>query len=364
MIKEGLDGITVAQSTISLVDGEEGLLVYRGHWAEEIAKTKNFEEVAYLLWNGHFPTDEKLSDFQGTMKQCRFLSDADETILQNLPVDMDMMSVIRTVLSSKGNDDFGWPSTIEQAIKITSIIPTIIAYRQRCLNGLDPVKPDTKLGHVANYLYMLDGYEPKYSHVKALTAYLVLTMEHGMNASTFAARVISSTESDLVSAVAGAIGAMKGPLHGGAPSGVIELLQNIGTVENAENHLRQLLDNDEKLMGFGHRVYKTEDPRARALKEITSNLSADDPWFDLANQVEKIAINLLGEYKPGRKLYTNVEFYAAAILKALALPTALFTPTFTMSRVVGWIANVFEQNENNRIIRPSSLYIGQMPKQI
>ncbi|WP_408010567.1 citrate synthase/methylcitrate synthase [Pseudalkalibacillus sp. A8] len=361
MIKEGLDGIVTAQSTISLVDGEKGLLVYRGHWAEETAKTKTFEEVTYLLWNNHFPTNAQLTDFQKKMKQQRILTPSDETILGSLPDSMDMMSVIRTVLSSKGNKHFNWSSTIEQGIKITSIIPTIIAYRHRTLNGLDPVKPDPKYDHVANYLYMLNGREPKESHVKALTAYLVLTMEHGMNASTFTARVISSTQSDLVSAVTGAIGAMKGPLHGGAPSGVIDLLQNIGTVENAENHLRHLLEKGEKLMGFGHRVYKTVDPRARALKEITTDLAEDDPWFELANQVERIAIKLLKEYKPGRKLHTNVEFYAAAILKALALPTELFTAIFTMSRVVGWIANVFEQNDNNRIIRPSSLYIGPMP---
>ncbi|WP_261132316.1 citrate synthase/methylcitrate synthase [Bacillus sp. Marseille-Q3570] len=362
MIKEGLDGIVTAQSTISLVDGEKGLLVYRGYWAEEIAKTKSFEETTYLLWNQQLPTNQQLIDFKEKMKAQRSLTSTDETILNALPEDMDMMSVIRTILSSKGTMDFGWPSTIGQATRITSIIPTIIAYRHRSLQGLDPVEPDQKLDHVANYLYMLEGEGPKESHVKALTAYLILTMEHGMNASTFAARVISSTQSDLVSSITGAIGAMKGPLHGGAPSGVIDLLQNIGTADQAENHLRRLIEQGEKLMGFGHRVYKTQDPRARALKAITSELAEDDPWFDLANQVERIAIKLLEEYKPGRKLYTNVEFYAAAILKALALPTDLFTSTFTMSRVVGWIANVFEQNENNRIIRPSSLYIGRMPK--
>ncbi|WP_349410121.1 citrate synthase/methylcitrate synthase [Pseudalkalibacillus sp. SCS-8] len=361
MLKEGLAGVVTAQSRISLVDGEKGQLVYRGYWAEDIAQHKSFEEVMYLLWYQRFPQPVELDTFIQSMKNARVLSETEESILHSLPTNMDMMSVIRTMLSTRGTTDYQWPSTIEEGIQLTALVPTIICYRYRLLNGMGPIMPRKDLDHVSNYLYMLHGTEPRKAHVKALTGYLILTMEHGMNASTFAARVISSTQSDLVSAVAGAIGAMKGPLHGGAPSGVIDLLEEIGSIEKAEPYIRKKLENGELLMGFGHRVYKTMDPRARALRAITSNLTQDDPWFALANQVEQLAIELLDEYKPGRRLYTNVEFYAAAILKALQIPTDLFTPTFTMSRIVGWIANVYEQNENNRIIRPSSEYVGKMP---
>lgn len=362
MIHEGLVGVVTTQSTISLVDGQKGHLVYRGHWAEEIAQKYSFEEVMYLLWFNRLPNSTELTNMKLQMKTARCLTEIDQQIIKNLDQNMDMMSVIRTVLSSKSTPAVEWPSTFEEGIMITASIPTIICYWHHLIHKQEPVAPDKELDHVENYLYMLNGKVPNEGHVRALTGYLILTMEHGMNASTFAARVIASTQSDLISAITGAIGAMKGPLHGGAPSGVIDLLENIGTSENAENYLRSLLESGDRLMGFGHRVYKTQDPRANALKLITSELSGDDPWFDLANKVEETAVHLLHEYKPGRKLYANVEFYAAAILKALELPTELFTPTFTMSRVVGWIANVYEQNGNNRIIRPSSQYVGKMPE--
>src|SRR5699024_964335 len=186
------------------------------------------------------------------------------------------------------------------------------------------------------------------------------TAEHGMNAATFTARVVTSTESDLYSAITGAIGAMKGPLHGGAPSGVLAMLNDIGSMNNVEPWLRKALDNNEKLMGFGHRIYKTNDPRSEALRNITNDLSADDEWFALANHVEHTAISLLKEYKPGRRLYSNVEFYAAAVFRAIDLPEPLYTPTFTASRVAGWCAHVFEQAGNNRIFRPLSEYTGPM----
>ncbi|MCK9905554.1 citrate synthase/methylcitrate synthase, partial [Frankia sp. Cpl3] len=230
--------------------------------------------------------------------------------------------------------------------------------RQARLNGKEPLAPNADLDHTANYLYMLKGEVPKDAHVRALDAYLILTQEHGMNASTFAARVVSSTRSDLVSAITAAIGALKGPLHGGAPSEVTEMIEAIGTKENAEPWMRKKLESGERLMGFGHRVYKTIDPRATALSGVASELSANDPWFDLATHVEKVGMELLKEFKPDRKLHTNVEFFAAAVMRAVGLDDSIFTPTFAVSRVVGWSAHVLEQAANNRIIRPQSNYTG------
>lgn len=360
MVHAGLKGIVAAESKISLVDGEKGQLVYRGEWAADLAKKKSYEEASYFLWNGSFPYGKQLEAFSSDLKKARLLTSYQKEILDLLPEEMDMMAVIRTILSSMGTKDYAFPATLDQGIRILGIVPTIIAYRYRKLIGKAPVEPKSTLSHVANYLYMLKGIAPEESHVKALTAYFILTMEHGLNASTFTARVISSTESDLVSAVNGAIGAMKGPLHGGAPTGVIDLLEEIKRDGDAERVLRRKIENKEKLMGFGHRVYKTKDPRAAALSDITSEFY-DDEEFRLAHEVEDKAVELLQEYKPGRNLYANVEYYAAAILRSIELPTELFTPTFTASRCAGWIAHVYEQNENNRIIRPSSKYTGDIP---
>jgi citrate synthase len=206
---------------------------------------------------------------------------------------------------------------------------------------------------------MLTGKRHSSALIRALEGYMILTMEHGMNASTFTSRVVSSTESDMVSAVTGAIGAMKGPLHGGAPTGVIDMLNEISNKEVAEIWIRQKLERKENLMGFGHRVYRTRDPRAEALSEITKQIGADDEWLELAYYVEKLAVQLLEEYKPGRRINTNVEFYAAAVMKAIDMSPSLFTPTFTVSRMVGWTAHVIEQSLNNTIFRPEAKYIGK-----
>ncbi|GIM48369.1 citrate synthase 1 [Collibacillus ludicampi] len=362
VISIGLEGIVVAETELSLVDGINGLLVYRNHWARDLAIEKTFEEVAHLLWYGHLPDREELNRLKSQLVANRTLPSYVKAAIDLIPSDVDMMSVLRTGVSLLGNAGHDWPPTMDQVISLTAKVPTIVAYRQARLEGREPVEPRSDLDHTANYLYMLKGTEPNQAHVRALDAYLILTQEHGMNASTFSGRVVSSTRSDLISAVTAAIGALKGPLHGGAPSGVIEMMEQIGTPENAEPWLRKALENGERIMGFGHRVYKTRDPRSEALQVVASQLSADDPWFALATHVEKVALKLLEEYKPGRKLNTNVEFYAAAVMRAVGLPDTLFTPTFAVSRTVGWCAHILEQAANNRIIRPESLYIGQMPK--
>ncbi|KOP71191.1 citrate synthase/methylcitrate synthase [Cytobacillus solani] len=362
MIHYGLKGVIAAETKISHVDGEKGQLIYRGYEIGEITKTNSFEETAYLLWNGEFPTDRQLIELKASLINNRELPSYMIDLICSLPDEMDMMSVLRTVISSEGRRNYGWKPTIDQAIRITSMAPAIIAYRKRHLEGKTFIPPKPELNHVENYLYMLNGEVPLKAHVNALETYMILTMEHGMNASTFSARVTASTESDLVSAITSAIGTMKGPLHGGAPSEVITLLNEVHEQGDAEMVIRNKLNRGEKLMGFGHRIYKTVDPRSAALKSKLLTFSGEDEWLDLSMKVEKLGVQILGEVKPGRSLYTNVEFYAAAIMKAVQMEKELFTPTFTASRIVGWSAHILEQAENNVIFRPQSKYIGPVKK--
>lgn len=358
----GLEGVVAGETEIGLVDGEKGYLVYRGYWAKELAVSKSYEEVAYLLWNGHLPDETQLASLKVQMAGERIIPEYLCKMLDLLPASVPLMLVLQSAVAALGDqENTTWPPTLKQAVRLTAILPSIIAYRHRSLQGLAPLEPLPELGHAANYLYLLTGKLPEEAHVRALSAYLILCMEHGMNASTFAGRVVLSTESDICAAVAGSIGAMKGPLHGGAPYEVISMLEDIGTVERAEPWLRNALDNGAKLMGFGHRIYKTKDPRAEALQIATLEMIGKDASFDLALHVEATAIKLLEEYKPGRRLFTNVEFYAAAILKALQLAQEIFTPTFTAGRIVGWTAHLLEQSESNRIFRPQSTYTGPMP---
>jgi citrate synthase len=359
MFSKGLKGIIAAETMISQVDGENGELLYRGYEIKELVKGRAFEEISYLLWHGELPTPEQLTSLKKALIKNRFLHEHTIKVLTTLPEEMDLMSVIRTCVSAEGLQEYGWKPTIEQAIRLTSMIPIIISYRTRLLNGQDIVPPSKDLGHVANYLYMLEGKVPSRAHCDALEMYMILTLEHGMNASTFAARVTASTESEMISSITSAIGTMKGPLHGGAPAGVLAFLEEIDESEDSTlESIRKKIIRGERLMGFGHRVYKTLDPRAQALKTKLMDLVGEDRWLDLAMEVEELSIKALEELKPGRSLYTNVEFYAAAIMKAIHFDPALFTPTFTASRVVGWSAHVLEQAENNTIFRPESNYVG------
>jgi citrate synthase len=361
---KGLEGIVAAETKVGHVDGEKGQLVYRGHWAKDLAIHYTFEEVAHLIWHDSLPNDQELAGLKERMKQDRSLPPHILAIMEQLPANTETMSVLRTCLSALGDASYTWPPTIDQAVRLTAITPTIIAYWFRRQSGLSYIEPHEGLDHVANYMYMITGEVPSMNSVKALSAYFVLTIEHGMNASTFSSRVVSSTESDMVSAVCASIGAMKGPLHGGAPSGVIEMLEEIGAKDNIEPWVRAKLEAGQKIMGFGHRVYKTHDPRAEALKVVSEQIAGSDNWFDLILQIEKTTLELLNEYKPGREIYTNVEYFAAAVMKSIDLPADLFTPTFTASRMVGWTAHVLEQSADNRIYRPQSHYTGLIPEKV
>lgn len=347
---------------ISLVDGEKGRLFYRGLDVKELANHHTFEEVCFLLWYGELPSEEELIKFKENMYSKRRLPRYILNILKHLPNDMDFMSILRTSISALGSQSYTWKPTIEQAIEITAITPSIIAYIYRKNNNLEFIEPSFDKGHVENYLYMLTGEAPKEAHIKALNAYLILTMEQGINASTFAARVITSTESEMVSAVTGAIGAMKGTLHGGAPAKVKEMLDMIGTKKNAERWVRCRLECGLKIVGFGHRIYKVQDPRALILRDVIKSLVGQDALLDLAHYVEQTVLRLLEEYKPGRKLYANVEFYAAAVLKAVEMPEILFTPTYTVSRMVGWTTNILEQSKSSQLFKTQLHYKGLLPK--
>lgn len=350
-----MKGVIAVGTGISHIDGVKGILLYRGYEIGEIIGKKLFEEMAYLLWYGEFPNESQLRELTKQLKAERNVPDYIEGLICQLPKDMEIMAVLRTVISALGIHSYGWKPTIEQAIKLAAVAPIVIAYRKRYMDGKTIVKPDPELDHVANYLYMLKGELPSKAHMNALEKYMILTMEHGMNASTFSARVTVSTESDLVSAITSAIDTMKGPLHGGAPSEVIQLLNEVSQQADVEQVLREKILNGERLMGFGHRIYKTIDPRSAALKNTLQEFEGEDQWLDLAMKVEEIGMKLLAELKPSRKLYTNVEFYAAAIMKAFNMEKELFTA----SRIVGWSAHVLEQSENNVMFRPESEFIGE-----
>ncbi|MGI8477153.1 MAG: citrate synthase [Thermomicrobiales bacterium] len=361
---EGLEDVVAASTALSHVYGEEGRLVYRGYDIHELAGKATFEEVAHLLWIGLLPTGAELAEFNARLGANRQLPAAVIDVLRLLPADALPMDALRTGTSALGavdRADFDDTPDLDEAIALAARFPGILAAFFRLRQGLEPVQ--AKEGHTTaqSYLHQLFGEEPDERHWKSLETYLVLLADHGMNASTFTARVIASTQSDLISALTGAVGALKGPLHGGAPSKVLDMLNDIGTAENVDAWLETALDRGDRLMGFGHRVYKAEDPRAEILREMARTAS-DPAFFALSLETETKALAALNERKPGRRLYTNVEFYSAAVLAAVGLPGDMFTPTFAVARAVGWSAHVLEQVANNRLIRPQSQFVGRTDK--
>ncbi|PHQ80284.1 MAG: citrate synthase/methylcitrate synthase [Coxiella sp. (in: Bacteria)] len=358
----GLEGIAVAETAISDVRGAVGQLVYRGHWVQDLVGKHSYEAVVYLLWNGDLPNEQEEAEFTKYLAGMRELLPYQKQLIELLPKDLTPMEVIRTVVSSIHPQGEPYPPTAEQAADILAKAPVIVAHHYNFHEGKECVAPDATLGHAANYLYMLHHKVPNEGITKALEAYLILSADHGTNASTFTARVVTGTNSDMVSAITAAIGALIGPLHGGAPSHVDDMLDEIGTEDNIDNWIRNKLDNNERLMGFGHRVYKTYDPRAAALRSMVKQFAAENHLFKLSLQVEKRAVKLLEEYKPGRDLYPNLEFWAAGVLRTVKLPRTLYTSTFCIARIAGWAANILEQANNNRLIRPSCIYTGPEPK--
>jgi len=363
----GLEGVVAAETRLSGVDGGAGELILAGYPVEELAGRVTFEEVVHLLWNGALPDPARLAAFAGSLVERRPLSRATVGLLRAAaaegadPMDALRMAAGTLSLGTRADDPNG-DAFREGALAAVARFPTIVAAYRRLLGGQEPVEPDPSLGHAANYLYMLTGEAPSEGRVRALETYLNTVVDHGLNASTFAARVIVSTRSDVISAVVGAIGALKGPLHGGAPGPALDVVFEIGTPERAEPALRAKLERGERLMGFGHRIYKVRDPRADVLAAAARSLystDGDGELYELALAVEETALRLLDEFKPGRNLQTNVEFYTALLLHGLGLSTDLFTPTFAVGRVAGWTAHCFEQRASDRLIRPQSAYVGQ-----
>ena len=356
----GLEGVVATETRLSSVDGEAGALIIAGFPVEELASRASFEEMVYLLWHDALPGSTQLATFREELAGLRALPGATLDLLgaaaaERAPV-MDALRMAAGTLSLGVADD-----SYTQALATVARLPTTSAAYWQLLGGEEPVAPDPELGHAANYLYMLTGEVPGAEYVRALETYLNAASDHGMNASTFAARVIVSTRSDIVGAIVGAIGALKGPLHGGAPGPALDVVFEIGESSRAEPVLREKLERGERLMGFGHRIYRVRDPRADVLASAAERLyatGADGELYKLALEVEKTALGLLAEYKPERNLQTNVEFYTALVLHGLGLPVELFTPTFATSRVAGWTAHCFEQQALDRLIRPQSAYVG------
>jgi len=354
MFEKGLKGVVAVHTKIASVDGNTGELRYRGKLVDNLLHNSSFEKLSTYLWTG--VDNEEVSTL---FTEGRKLPTHIIQLLQTLPKELQLMDAMRTAVSAFGTPEFLAKSRYEQSVLLTAALPVIVAYIYRKGNGDEPLESKDDLSHTANFLYLLTGLSPTATQVSALETYLMLTMEHGLNASTFAARVTISTESDLPAAVVSALGTMKGPLHGGAPAGVLDLLDEIGSPEFVQSTIESKLKEGERIMGFGHRIYKTEDPRSILLRENCLRLQGKDQWLDLATFAEQEIITLLNEHKPGRKLYTNVEFYAAAIMRAINLKPVLFTPAFSIARIVGWTAHAMEQAEDNTIFRPQSVYVGQ-----
>ena len=347
----GLKGVIAGETALAMIDGEAGRLAYRGYPIGELVDRGTYAQVAELLWTGEWVTDARLA--------CAPLPPEVVAILRRLPPTTAAMDALRTAISAWGSvAGTLWPPTPAQAREITAVAPSALAAFWRVREGLDPIEPDPSLGLAAGFLYQLRGERPDAAAERALDAYFVVGAEHGFNASTFTARVIISTHSDIASAVAGAIGALKGPWHGGAPSEVVDQLHQIESVDQAEAWIRSTLARGERLMGFGHRVYRAYDPRAAALRRVAEGLSGVADWLDKAVAVEEIALAVLAELKPDYPIKTNVEYYAAAVLQGVGLPPALFPSVFALARHAGWTAHCLEQAEANVLIRPGVSYVG------
>ncbi|NHN46897.1 citrate synthase/methylcitrate synthase [Halostella sp. JP-L12] len=357
----GLDGIAVAETRLSDIDGETGELVIGGYPVEELATNATFEESFYLLLHDRLPTADELDEFRADLAGRREIGDEVRAVLRRAAADgKPAMDALRmgAAAATLGTDD-GDPEA--DARRVVAAFPTIVAMYWRYRQDEEPVAPDPDLGHAGNYLRMLTGEEPSAAAERGLETYLNAVIDHGLNASTFTARVVVSTESDVVSAATAAVGALKGPLHGGAPGPVFDMLRDVHESGDPEGYVREKLDAGERLMGFGHRVYRVRDPRAAVLSTAAERFyeeRGDADFFETVREFEDVAVDALAEHKPDRRLETNVEFYTAALLHGVGVPRDLFTATFGVARAGGWTAHCLEQLDDNRLVRPASRYDG------
>ena len=347
----GLEGVVAGETSLSYIDGAKGRLLYRGYRIGDLVERGSYPAVANLLWTGDWDASARLPTAP--------VPAAVLQVLRALPADAKPMDALRTAVSAWGaTQELPWPPTVDHARALTAFSPSALAAFARLRSGKDPVEPDPSLDLTAGFLYQLTGEKPDPGSARALDSYFIVGAEHSFNASTFTARVITSTRSDIASAVAGAIGTMKGPLHGGAPSEVVDQLAEVGSADKAEAWIREALARGERLMGFGHRVYRAYDPRAAALRKVAEGMEHKPDWLKLATEVEDVALRVLAEKHPDRPLKTNVEFYAAPVLMGVGLSPDLFPATFSLARHAGWTAHALEQAANNRLIRPDVNYVG------
>jgi citrate synthase len=348
---KGLEGIVAANSGICWIDGEAGVLAYRGIDIHDLAVNSTFEETTYLLWNGILPNEFALREFQSQLSLARGLDFRIVDLLRGIPASASPMEVLRTAVSALSFYD----ADVRKSYHLTAQIAMIVAIYDRLRKGKEIVPPDRSLNHAANFLWMLNGERPSETAVRTMDMALVLHAEHELNASTFAARVIAATLADVHSAVTGAIGALKGPLHGGANEGVMRLLYAIDKAgADPVEYVKSMLAAKQKISGFGHRVYKTEDPRATHLRKMSEQLGHDSgqpKWFEMSRAIE-LYINA------DKKLNANVDFYSASTYATLGIDIDLYTPIFAISRIAGWAAHIIEQLDDNRLIRPRAEYIG------
>jgi citrate synthase len=360
MIKAGLEDIVAAESAICDVNGTEGRLIYQGYDIHDLAEHSTFEEVVYLLWEGRLPHKDELADLNRQLQANRRLPEPVVEFLKTLPKEANPMEVLRTAVSllslyDPDDEDSTREANVRKAIRLTAQLPTIVAYWDCIRSSRQLLTPKEDNSIAANFLYMLTGREQDELSVKSLDIALILHADHELNASTFAARVAAATLSDIHSATVAAIGTLKGPLHGGANQEVIKMLLKIGEPDKAAKFLKNMFDNHEKVMGFGHRVYKTEDPRAHHLRIMSEELGKklkQSKWFEISRIVEETVMR-------EKHLNANVDFYSASVYYMLHIPTDLFTPIFAISRMAGWAAHILEQYQNNRLIRPRAEYVGK-----
>jgi citrate synthase len=359
--KAGLEDVVAASSAICYLDGDRGVLAYYGYDIHDLARGASFEEVCYLLWHGRLPNRAELGDLQSQLAAARPLSEPVLRLMKQLP-SSDGMDMLRTLTSALGQydpeaADNSQAANYRKAVRLTAQLGSLVATYGRMQAGGGPIQPDPALGHAANFLYMLTGTRPAALSIHAFDVALVLHADHELNASTFAARVAAATLTDLYSAVVGAIGALKGPLHGGANADVMRMLIEIGPdapAERIDDAIRGKLAKKVKIPGFGHRVYHTEDPRATHLRRMSKELgerAGNTRWFEMSQRIENLV-------KSEKKLNPNVDFYSASTYYTLGIPIDLFTPIFAVSRISGWTAHCLEQYANNRLIRPRTDYIG------
>ena len=364
-IKRGLEGVIFTETYLSAIDGNAGQLSYCGYDIKDLAASASYEETAFLLWYQRLPAENELEMLSDWLRANRRLPKVVWGIMHSLPEQATPMEALRTVASTLSMFDRSCVHEVEggsslcRAVSLTAKLPTIIASFDRLRRDRPPIEPRVDLGHAASLLYMLNGQEPDPTAARALETYFVLLADHGMNASTFSARVTASTLGDVFSSVVTALGTLKGPLHGGASQRSMEQLLEIGSVEKVDEWFDNKLAAKQRIFGFGHRVYKTEDPRATILRELASRVaerSGNTKWFDISNRLEERILN--HPYFQERHIYANVDFYTGPLLYALDIPLDLFIPMFAIARVAGWTAHMLEQQKNNRLIRPRAYYAG------